>query len=62
MTEQGIKEAEAMVEGSPLKNDRVLVIFLPDCHESLAGIIAGRIREKYYKPVFIIRDEFELKG
>ena len=63
MTEQGIKEAEAMVEGSPLKNDRVLVIFLPDCHESLAGIIAGRIREKYYKPVFIItRGEASAKG
>lgn len=54
MTEQGKEEAERLVEETDLKNDRVLVIFLPDCHESLAGIIAGRIREKYYKPVFVL--------
>ncbi|MFR5703614.1 MAG: hypothetical protein ACLUD0_18270 [Eubacterium ramulus] len=37
-----------------LEQDRVLVIYLPDCHESLAGIIAGRIREKYNKPAFVL--------
>ena len=50
MTEKAVKEAELMVEASALKEDRVLVIYLPDCHESLAGIVAGRIRERYYKP------------
>ena len=43
-----------MVETTALQEDKVLVIFLPDCHESLAGIIAGRIRERYHKPVFIL--------
>ena len=37
-----------------LKDDKVLVVFLPDCHESLAGIVAGRIREYYNKPVFVL--------
>ena len=54
MTEQGKEEAIEKVENSDLKNDRVLVIYLPDCHESLAGIIAGRIRELYNKPVFVL--------
>lgn len=54
MTEQGKEEAVEKVENSDLKNDRVLVIYLPDCHESLAGIIAGRIRELYNKPVFVL--------
>lgn len=54
MTEKAVKEAELMVEASALKEDRVLVIYLPDCHESLAGIVAGRIRERYYKPAFVL--------
>ena len=48
MTEKAVKEAELMVEASALKEDRVLVIYLPDCHESLAGIVAGRIRAVSY--------------
>ena len=40
-----------------------MVVFLPDCHESLAGIIAGRIREKYHKPAFVLtRGEKSVKG
>lgn len=43
--------------------DRVLVIYLPDCHESLAGIIAGRVREKYLRPTFVVTKTREgLKG
>ena len=48
LTEKGKEEAIFQVEQTSLKNDRVLVIYLPECHESLAGIIAGRIREKYH--------------
>lgn len=63
MTEQGKEEAIEKVENSDLKNDRVLVIYLPDCHESLAGIIAGRIRELYNKPVFVLtKGEKSAKG
>lgn len=54
MTEKGVEEAVQMIESTPLKNDKVLVVYLPDCHESIAGIIAGRIRERYYRPVFIL--------
>lgn len=54
MTEQAVAEAELMVEASALKDDRVLVVYLPDCHESLAGIVAGRIREHYHKPAFVL--------
>ena len=63
MTEHFVKQAVAQVEEEALGEDRVLVIFLPDCHESLAGIIAGRVREKYYKPVFVLtRAEDGVKG
>lgn len=54
MTQKGVEQAEKLIETSKLKNDRVLVIYLPDCHESLAGIIAGRIRETYNKPVIVL--------
>lgn len=54
MTEKGVCQAVQMIEGSSLAEDRVLVVYLPDCHESIAGIIAGRIREKYYRPVFVL--------
>ena len=63
LTEQGTEAAYKLIEGSNLKNDRVMVVFLPDCHESLAGIIAGRIREKYHKPAFVLtRGEKSVKG
>lgn len=54
LTERGKEQAIELVETTALKNDRVLVIYLPDCHESLAGIIAGRIREKYHKPAIVL--------
>ena len=56
MTEEAVKLAKEQVETTDLSDDRVLVIYLPDCHESLAGIVAGRIRECYYKPVFVLTD------
>lgn len=63
MTEEGVVRAVALVEESEIRNDRVLVIYLPDCHESLAGIIAGRVREKYGKPVFVLtKGEEGVKG
>lgn len=63
MTEQGVLAAKEMIEQTSLKSDKVLVIFLPDCHESIAGIIAGRIREQYHRPVFVLtRSEDGVKG
>ena len=63
MTERGVEEAIQMIESTSLKEDRVLVVYLPDCHESIAGIIAGRIREKYYRPTFVLtRAEEGVKG
>ncbi|MCP1111378.1 single-stranded-DNA-specific exonuclease RecJ [Ohessyouella blattaphilus] len=53
ITEVYQKAAFAQVEEHYLK-DKVLVLFLPDCHESIAGIIAGKVREKYYKPCFVL--------
>ena len=54
MTEQGKEQAIQSIAENNLGADRVLVVYLPDCHESLAGIIAGRIREAYNKPVFVL--------
>lgn len=54
LTAKGVEQAVALIEGSEMKNDRVLVVYLPDCHESLAGIIAGRLRERYYRPAFVL--------
>ena len=63
MTEEYVKIAVEMIESGPLKDDRVLVVFLPDCHESIAGIIAGRLREKYAHPFFVLtKAEEGLKG
>lgn len=63
MTAQAVEEAFIQVENSELKDADVLVIYLPECHESLAGIVAGRIREKYYRPVFVLTKGAEgLKG
>ena len=62
-TEKGKEEAIRLIEETGLNEDRVLVVYLPDCHESLAGIIAGRIREKYHKPVFVLtKGENSVKG
>ncbi len=56
MTQKGIDKAKDQIENSSLKNDKVLVIYIPELHESLAGIVAGRIRENYCKPVLVITD------
>ncbi len=63
MTEEAVRQAAELVENSPEGRDKVLLIHLPDCHESLAGIVAGRIRERYHRPVFILTDAREgVKG
>ncbi|MCI7261915.1 MAG: single-stranded-DNA-specific exonuclease RecJ [Clostridiaceae bacterium] len=62
MTEQGTQEAKLLVD-SYYAEDSVLVVFLPECHESLAGIIAGRLREFYQKPAIVLtRGETSVKG
>ncbi len=63
MTEKAVVQAKELVEGTEIEKDRVLVIYLPQCHESLAGIVAGRLRENYYRPVFVLTDGKEgVKG
>lgn len=63
MTLQGVELAVEQVEKNGIKEDKVYVIYLPECHESLAGIIAGRIREMYYHPVFVLtKGEDGIKG
>uniref|UniRef100_N2AHN2 Single-stranded-DNA-specific exonuclease RecJ n=1 Tax=Eubacterium plexicaudatum ASF492 TaxID=1235802 RepID=N2AHN2_9FIRM len=54
LTLQGVEEAKRLIEEQKLAQDKVIVVYLPQCHESLAGIIAGRIREMYHKPVFVL--------
>ena len=62
MTQKGVEDARELVEECFLQ-DSVLVVFLPECHESLAGIVAGRIREQYHKPTLILtRAEGGAKG
>lgn len=62
MTAEGLGQALDRVENSDLKKDKVLVVYLPECHQSLAGIIAGRLREHYYRPSFVLTGKNEVKG
>lgn len=63
LTLQGVQEAEELILQEGLDQDKVMIVYLPHVHESLAGIIAGRIREKYYHPVFVLTDSEEgIKG
>lgn len=63
LTLEGVEKAIRFCEESGCENDKVLVVYLPEVHESIAGIIAGRIREKYYKPVFVLtKTEDGVKG
>lgn len=63
MTNQGVEEGTRMIEEGGFLEDKVLVIYLPECHESLAGIIAGRLRERYERPVLVLtRGETKVKG
>lgn len=54
LTEKFLEEACRLIENSSIKEDKVLVVFLPTCHESVAGIIAGRLRERYYRPAIVL--------
>ncbi len=63
MTNRGVEAADEIIGGKDLKEKKVLVIYLPDCHESVAGIVAGKVREKYNHPVFILtKGKDGLKG
>lgn len=63
LTLQGVEEAEKQIVQQELYKDSVMLVYLPEVHESLAGIIAGRIREKYHRPVFVLTDGEEgIKG
>lgn len=63
LTAQAVEDAVRQVETTTLKQDKVLVVYLPDCHESLAGIVAGRLKERYYKPTLVLtRTEHGAKG
>ena len=63
MTKRAVAEAISICEGAEYKKQRVLVVFLPKVHESIAGIVAGRLRDYFYKPVFVLtRGEDGIKG
>jgi len=63
MTLKGVEDALTQIKDNHMEEDKVLVVYLPDVHESLAGIIAGRIREYYYRPVFVLtKAESGVKG
>lgn len=63
LTREGVEAAVRFYEENGCEKEDVLVIYLPEVHESIAGIIAGRIREKYYKPVFVLtKSEDGVKG
>lgn len=63
MTMKGVEDAIEIIENSHMINDKVLVVYLPHIHESLAGIIAGRIREKYNMPTLVLtKSEDGAKG
>ncbi|MCI9471262.1 MAG: single-stranded-DNA-specific exonuclease RecJ [Lachnospiraceae bacterium] len=63
MTAVQVEEAVRLVEAGTYGDDKILVIYLPKCHESLAGIVAGRVRERCHRPVFILTDgEQDVKG
>ena len=63
LTESGVREAVDVIREEGLAKDKILVVYLPDVHESIAGIIAGRIREKYMRPAFVLtRAQEGVKG
>ena len=65
LTQQGVERANAILESGSLVKEKVLVVYLEDCHQSVAGIIAGRIRDRYYRPTIILtpcNEEGEVKG
>ena len=63
MTEKGVEQAVEKIESTSMQEDPVLVVYLPDCHESIAGIIAGRVKDRVHHPVFVLTDAKEgIKG
>lgn len=63
MTAENVEKAVQLIKESSLHNDKVLVIYLKDCHESIAGIIAGRIKECFHKPTLVLTDAVDcIKG
>lgn len=63
LTEKGVEEAMKLLDGGSYETDKVLVLYLKDVHESLAGIIAGRVRERSGKPTFVLTNGEEgVKG
>ncbi len=63
MTKEGVDKAIEIIDNSDISNDKILVVYIPDIHESLAGIIAGRIKERYNKPTIILtKSEEGVKG
>ncbi len=63
MTSEGLERAIKIIESSSIKDDTILVVYIHDIHESLAGIIAGRVKEKYNKPTIILtKSEEGVKG
>ena len=63
LTEDGFERAIYLIENEYSKEDKVIVAFLPELHESLAGIVAGRIKERYYRPTFVVtKGKDGLKG
>lgn len=53
LTKQGMEEAFKIIDAE-MQDDKVLVVYLPEVHESIAGIIAGKVRERYCKPAFVL--------
>ena len=63
LTREGVEEAIAQVQNTARRSERVLVVYLPDCHESIAGIIAGKVKEHFYRPTIVLTDAEEgVKG
>lgn len=63
MTKEGVDRAVNIIDSTDINNDKILVVYIPDIHESLAGIVAGRVKEKYNKPTIILtKSEEGVKG
>lgn len=63
LTREGVEEAIRQVLETGRRSEKVLVIYLPDCHESIAGIIAGKVKERFYRPTIVLTDAEEgIKG
>ena len=59
LTRVGTERAVELIEHATWKDERVYLVYIKDCHESVAGIIAGRLRERYYRPVLVFTDASE---